>query len=94
MVNIAVSFFTATKRFATVLRSGDIFSRRSPRLPAGAAATTGALALGASGFLPASALTASSLVIRPSTPVPFTALASIPFSARILPAAGEGVPVA
>ena len=40
------------------------------------------------------ALSASSLVILPSTPVPLTDLGSIPFSARIFAAAGDACPVA
>src|ERR1700753_4131393 len=46
VVSIAVSFLTATRRFATVFRNEDIFSRRSVLEP-GAAATT---AFGASTF--------------------------------------------
>ncbi|MNY16755.1 hypothetical protein D3C86_1500380 [compost metagenome] len=95
VVNIAVSFLTATKRFATVLRSGDIFSRRSFLDPATGAAT---VAFGASAFAAGCAafcaFRASSFVILPSTPVPLTAAASTPFSASILPAEGDGVPVA
>jgi len=41
-----------------------------------------------------SALTASSLVMRPSRPDPFTDLLSIPFSSRTFLAAGLGVPLA
>src|SRR5690606_39948050 len=39
VVNIAVSFFTLTKRLAMVLRKEVIFSRRSLRVPATAGAT-------------------------------------------------------
>src|SRR5476649_1932949 len=46
VVNMAVSFLTATKRLATVLRNGDIFSRRSP--PAGV--VDAGAAAGAAGF--------------------------------------------
>ena len=60
---MAVSFFTVTKRLATVLRNGDIFSARSFLEPAtaGAGAALGASVLAAG--LPACALLASSLVI-------------------------------
>ena len=50
VVNIAVSFFTATNRRATVLRKELIFSRRTPRASLGpletaeGAATDGAVA--------------------------------------------------
>ena len=50
-----------------------------------AAALAGAAALAAR---------ASPLVTRPSRPVPATAAASTPFSARILAAAGEATPAA
>src|SRR5471032_625188 len=42
VVSIAVSFLTATKRLATVLRSGDIFWRVSLLSPAGIVAAAGA----------------------------------------------------
>src|ERR1700743_2527578 len=42
VVSIAVSFFTATKRLATVLRNDDIFSRRSDRGPLAAGSALGA----------------------------------------------------
>jgi len=54
----------------------------------------GAAAAGAGVGTLAVALAASSFVILPSFPVPFTEAASMPFSARILAAAGEGWPVA
>ena len=83
---MAVSFFTATKRRATVLRNELIFSRRVPPCAtAGAAAGAGAAA--AAGF---EAANASSLVIRPPTPEPATEAAAIPFSSNILDAAGDG----
>ena len=82
VVNIAVSFFTATKRFATVLRSDVIFSARSLR------------DLVSLVVIFKSAARASDLVIRPATPVPLTSLGSTPFSASIFAAAGLGVPVA
>src|ERR1700761_4080945 len=47
VVNIAVSFLTATKRLATVLRNDDIFSRRSLLSPAFTGAAAGAAAAGA-----------------------------------------------
>ncbi|MNR05684.1 hypothetical protein D3C85_1217280 [compost metagenome] len=93
VVSIAVSFFTATKRFATVLRNGDIFCLRSFLEPE-IGAVTGATAAGAALGCAFSAFNASSLVILPLTPVPFTDPASTPFSARIFPADGDGVPVA
>src|ERR1700761_6364129 len=46
VVSIAVSFLTATNRLATVLRKGDIFSRRSPLAPVAGA---GVSAFGADG---------------------------------------------
>src|SRR5690606_23041344 len=100
VVNIAVSFFTLTKRFAMVLRKEVIFSRRSLREPA--TATTGAVVLvAAAGLLSAfgaaglaCAFSASSLVIRPSLPVPLMVEGSIPFSLNIFAAAGEAAPAA
>src|SRR5690606_4694436 len=99
VVNIAVSFFTLTKRFAIVLRSEVIFSLRSLRAPvtgavAGVAGVAAGLlsALGAAGF--ACAFSASSLVMRPSLPVPLIVDGSIPFSLNIFAAAGDAVPAA
>ena len=100
VVNMAVSFFTATKRRDTVLRSEDIFSLRSARAPeteftTGAAETAGdGVATGAGDATGAEALMASSLVTLPSLPVPARVAESIPFSAKILDAAGEACPVA
>ncbi len=99
VVNMAVSFFTETNLRETVFLSEDIFSLRSFLEPA-----TGVVACvsdfgsafedsegeGADFF----AAWASSLVIRPSLPVPETSEALIPFSERILAAAGEACPVA
>src|ERR1700761_8870090 len=48
VVSIAVSFLTATNRLATVLRSDDIFSRRSERAPDATGSAFGAGA--AAGF--------------------------------------------
>src|SRR5471030_2757624 len=48
VVSMAVSFLTATRRLATVLRNKDIFSRRSERAPV---AATSALATIGSAFL-------------------------------------------
>ncbi len=92
VVSIAVSFFTATKRRAIVLRRLVIFTRSSAR-PAADAFAAGAAVEAAAGFAAAAgaaeAFTASSFVIRPSLPEPATADASTPFSFNILPAAGE-----
>src|ERR1700761_9078673 len=44
VVSIAVSFLTATNLLATVLRSDDIFSRRSERGPEATASVLGAAA--------------------------------------------------
>src|ERR1700761_6063404 len=44
VVSIAVSFLTETKRLATVLRNGDILSRRSLLSPVFAGGVTGAAA--------------------------------------------------
>ena len=97
VVNIAVSFLTATNRRETVFRKLVIFSRRIPRSPAGVAGvaeTVGALAFagsdGAATGADFCADRASSLVILPSTPVPLTSVALIPFSDKIFAAAGEG----
>jgi hypothetical protein len=85
VVNIAVSFFTATKRRATVFRNELIFSRRvRSDVTAGAATAAGAETLGCV------ADTASSFVILPPTPEPATEAAAIPFSSNILAAAGDG----
>src|SRR6185503_998157 len=104
VVSMAVSFLTATRRLATVFRNDDIFSRRSVLEPAAAGAVLGASTLGVGGaafglsLTPCgfsevfSAINASSLVILPPTPVPVTACGATPFSAKILAAAGEGVP--
>src|SRR5690606_361051 len=75
VVNIAVSFLTVTNRFAIVLRKADSFWRRSLREPAltGAAATAAAGLAASTGFACdacAFAFSASSLVMRPSLPVP------------------------
>ena len=94
VVSMAVSFLTETKRFATVFLKEDIFSRLSTREP-GTETAIGATATGAlSAFLEASALSASSLVNLPPTPVPLTLAASTPFSAKILAAEGDGTPEA
>ena len=82
VVSMAVSFFTLTSRVASLRRRALMRVRVSPR-PADEAVPIETLAL-----------TASSLVMRPSLPVPATWLASMPFSARIFLAAGEAVPVA
>ena len=86
---MAVSFLTATKRLATVLRNEDIFSLRSPLEPAGTAAFTGATTFGAAAGC---AFKASSFVMRPPTPLP--EVLSKPFSAKIFAAAGDGTPSA
>ena len=83
VVSIAVSFFTLTKRVASLRRSALMRVRVSPRPAALAELPIATLAF-----------TASSLVMRPSFPVPATWLASMPFSARIFLAAGDAVPVA
>ena len=99
VVNMAVSFLTLTRRRAMVLRREDIFSRRWRSPVAFGAAGVGAaalldtpeeVALVSAGLVAALfALRASSLVILPPAPVPFTSLGSIPFSASILAATGE-----
>src|SRR5690606_31905319 len=99
VVNIAVSFLTATKRLAIVLRNELIFSRRSFLEPAtagaaGAGLAAGFAAAGLAAGAPACAFSASSLVILPSLPVPFIVEGSIPFSLKILAAAGDAVPAA
>src|SRR5690606_27287326 len=73
-----------------------ILSVRVLREPggAGAGAASGVGSSERAGVSRGRAFTASSLVIRPSLPVPFTSPASTPFSARILAAAGEGCPAA
>ena len=82
VVSIAVSFFAETKRSATFLRSMDNFLRSLPRLALPGVPIEGI------------ALTASSFVMRPSRPLPFTSFEDIPFSSRIFLAAGDGEPVA
>src|SRR5690554_2772710 len=106
VVSMAVSFLTATNRRETVLRSDDILVRRSLRLPGAAGVLADDSAAEAEAALPVAveaadgadfwscAFSASSLVMRPSFPVPFTVAGSIPFSRRILAAAGEAVPEA
>ena len=98
VVNIAVSFFTVTRRFAIVLRKELIFSRRSTRSPVltgAVGATAGEETILASVLAGAfCAFSASSFVIRPSFPVPFIEEGSIPFSLKIFAAAGEAVPAA
>src|SRR5690554_7095930 len=99
VVNIAVSFFTLTKRLAMVLRREVIFSLLvsldPPTLGASASFVlaasfwAGLAAAGAASFSTFLAVSASSLVILPSLPVPFIVAGSIPFSASILAAAGE-----
>ena len=81
VVNIAVSFLTATSLSATFLRNIESFFLSSPLLlPFGAVPIDG------------TAFTASSLVILPFLPVPMTLSRSTSFSAMIFLAAGEGVP--
>ena len=101
VVNMAVSFFTATKRLETVLRKEDIFSRRWPLAEDPVDATAGLAATGPDGVAEGAgaaagveAPIASSLVTRPSLPVPATVVAGMPFSAKILEAAGDACPVA
>ena len=89
VVSIAVSFFTATSRLEMVFLRLDIFLR-SCSLPPGTEIGAASAALGAD----FSAAIASSLVIRPSLPVPVTPAESTPFSERILAAAGDAWPVA
>ena len=85
VVNMAVSFFTATKRLETVLRKEDIFSRRWPLTlepvgaTAGLVAATDGVAEGAGAAAGVEAPIASSLVTRPSLPVPATDAAGMPF---------------
>src|SRR5690606_36785394 len=103
-VSIAVSFFTTTKRLAMVFLRDDIFSCLSSLLPAtegeallvavDASFSTGAGASALEDEAGAEAFTASSFVMRPSLPVPFIDLVSIPFSLRIFAAAGDAVPAA
>ena len=83
VVSIAVSFFTATNLLATVFLKEDIFSERVALLP-------GAMIAAADFASERFAACASSFVILPSLPEPFIACASIPFSDKILAAAGEG----
>ena len=78
VVSMAVSFFTATNLFETVLRNEVIFSLRS------------FLDLVSLLVVFSCAFIASDLVMRPPMPVPLTSLESMPFSANILAAAGEG----
>ena len=87
VVNIAVSFFTETKRSATLRRSIDIFSRvcsRVPPQPCASDAETPAVI----------AATTSCFVMRPSFPVPAIFAVFTLFSAITFAAAGEGVPFA
>src|SRR6218665_85929 len=95
VVSIAVSFFTATSRFAIVFRNEDNFSRLSSRVPVasmtgGAEATAGGGAFGSG----TGTFRASSVVILPPIPLPWTWSAETPFSLKILAAAGEGCPCA
>ena len=90
VVNMAVSFFTATNLLAIVFLRDDIFSLLTTLSSLTALTTT---ALGASALAGAGAgvaLRASSLVILPPTPEPPTCSAVNPFSAITLAAAGEG----
>src|SRR5690606_300239 len=82
VVNMAVVFLASTKRSATLRRSIDILVLLEPLLPPVGVPIDG------------TAFTASSLVIRPSFPVPGTVLAFMPFSAKIFLAAGLAEPVA
>ncbi len=94
-MSIAVSFFTATKRRETVFLNEDIFSLLTFLEPAttGAAASVGLLDAGTAAGWGAGAVfwapNASSFVIRPSLPDPGTEAGAIPFSAKILEAAGD-----
>ncbi len=80
VVNMAVSFFTVTKRLASLRRRLLIFLLVEPRSPLPAEP------------IEATASITSALVIRPSLPVPLLTLA--PVSAIIFFAAGLAVPVA
>ena len=82
VVNMAVVFFASTKRSATLRRNIDILVLVELRSPPVGVPIDG------------TALTASSLVIRPSFPVPAMDDASISFSANIFLAAGLAVPEA
>ena len=94
---MAVSFLTATRRRETVFLKEDIFSLLTflePGTIGAGTVPTGLVTAGAglgegAGFC---ALMASSLVILPSFPDPATAAGEIPFSAKILEAAGEACP--
>ncbi len=79
---MAVSFLAATRRSATFRRSMESLLRDSPRSPLPGVPMEG------------TAFTASSFVMRPSFPDPVTVLGSMPFSSRILRAAGEATPEA
>ena len=68
VVSIAVSFFTATNLLATVFLKEDIFSARIALVPTGVTVFV-TLDFGAAVF----AACASSFVILPSIPEPFTA---------------------
>jgi len=88
-----------------VRRMRESFSRRSLRLKAtvgaaglgaggGVAGATGAVGATGAADLFSAAFCASSLVMRPSLPLPLTSEEGTPASVRILEAAGEGCPVA
>src|SRR3954466_13642548 len=90
VVNIAVSFFTATKRLATVLRKEVILMRSLSRPPCQPLLNT----FTAVGKPLDRADNTSCFVMRPSFPFPLNWFDLILFSAIILAAAILGVPVA
>src|SRR5690606_18223538 len=93
VVNIAIEVCASTKRSATFVRKrviGTRFSTRSPAANNGASAA-GAAAFGAAAGLLAAAVTASSLVTRPSLPVPWIDAGLSAFSSAILRAAGDKI---
>src|SRR5699024_6524181 len=93
VVNIAIDDLATTKRLATFLRKrviGTRFSTRSPAANIGASAAGSADFVTTSGLL-ATAATASSLVTRPSLPVPGIDAGLRAFSSAILRAAGDKI---
>ena len=87
VVNIAVSFFTATSRSAIFLRNIDIFSLLVPLAPPFKAPDEVLIPLSI-------ASRTSCFVILPSFPLPIKCSFESDFSAIILAAAGEGSPLA
>ena len=98
VVSMAAVFCASLRRRAMVCLSRVIGTRVSRAWSSGVAGARAATGVGTGCSLTTGAAvgsglaaSASALVMRPSLPVPATAAGAIPFSVRILAAAGDGI---